>query len=77
MLDWILMLGFGCWHEKYTFPITPKRGHGIRAARLTGMYVACLNCGREFAYDWQEMRVISDGEAVQIRLARMKALADR
>jgi RNase P subunit RPR2 len=23
----------------------------------TGTYVVCLDCGREFRYDWQEMRV--------------------
>jgi hypothetical protein len=25
---------------------------------LTGTYVVCLDCGKEFAYDWQEMRVV-------------------
>ena len=29
------------------------------AAKLTGTYVACLDCGREFPYDWQEMKVIT------------------
>jgi DNA-directed RNA polymerase subunit N (RpoN/RPB10) len=23
---------------------------------LTGTYVACLDCGKEFAYDWNEMK---------------------
>jgi hypothetical protein len=23
------------------------------------MYVVCLNCGREFAYSWDEMKVVS------------------
>jgi hypothetical protein len=26
---------------------------------LTGTYVACLDCGREFPYDWREMKVIT------------------
>jgi hypothetical protein len=50
---------FGCRHSRYSFPVT-LRGAGRRpqAAALTGTYVACLDCGREFPYDWQEMKVI-------------------
>jgi hypothetical protein len=50
---------FGCRHSHYSFPVT-VRGVGKRpqAAALTGTYVACLDCGREFPYDWQEMKVI-------------------
>ncbi|HWR16758.1 MAG TPA: hypothetical protein VN577_18170 [Terriglobales bacterium] len=25
----------------------------------TGTYIVCLDCGKEFAYDWKEMRVVS------------------
>lgn len=25
---------------------------------MTGTYVVCLDCGKEFAYDWKEMRVL-------------------
>ena len=25
----------------------------------TGTYVVCLDCGKEFAYDWQSMKVVS------------------
>ena len=51
---------FGCKHSKYSFPVT-IRGAARRpqAAALTGTYVACLDCGREFPYDWQEMKVVS------------------
>jgi hypothetical protein len=51
---------FGCWHSRYSFPVT-IRGAGRRpqAAALTGTYVAGLDCGREFPYDWQEMKVIT------------------
>jgi hypothetical protein len=54
---------FGCWHGHYSFPIT-MRSHSRNASRpsaagaLTGMYVVCLDCGKELPYDWQEMRVI-------------------
>ena len=51
---------FGCRHSRYSFPVT-IRGAARRpqAAALTGTYVACLDCGREFPYDWQEMMVIT------------------
>lgn len=29
------------------------------AALATGTYVVCLDCGKEFAYDWKQMKVIS------------------
>lgn len=29
------------------------------AATATGTYVVCLDCGKEFAYDWKQMKVIS------------------
>jgi hypothetical protein len=52
---------FGCWHQRYSFPITMKAGiRRNKATALTGTYVVCLDCGKEFGYDWQEMRVVSD-----------------
>ena len=50
---------FGCTHRNYSFPITKRSGQRrTHAASVTGTYVACLDCGKEFPYDWQEMRVI-------------------
>lgn len=51
---------FGCWHQKYSFPITAKKGSApqCEAARVTGTYVVCLDCGKEFPYDWDHMRVL-------------------
>jgi hypothetical protein len=50
---------FGCWHKRTTFPLTSRRGQRrSEAASRTGTYVVCLDCGREFAYDWQKMRVM-------------------
>ena len=51
---------FGCRHSRYSFPVTIRgKGRRPQAATLTGTYVACLDCGREFPYDWQEMKVIT------------------
>ncbi len=50
---------FGCWHSHYSFPITVRgKSRRIKAAARTGTYVVCLDCGKEFAYDWHEMRVV-------------------
>ncbi len=44
------ILGF-CQHSRTTFPQTP-RGQAHADAHVT-----CLDCGREYAYDWGKMRV--------------------
>lgn len=60
---------FGCWHKNYSFPITAKgTKRRTAAASLTGTYVVCLDCGREFPYDWQNMKVIT-GAPAEPRLA--------
>jgi hypothetical protein len=61
---------FGCWHKNYSFPITNKPGQRrSAAASLTGTYVVCLDCGKEFPYDWTTMKVLDS------RPSREKALA--
>jgi RNase P subunit RPR2 len=49
---------FGCRHTRYTFPITVRAGSNRTLAQRTGTYVACLDCGKEFRYDWHEMRIV-------------------
>ena len=56
---------FGCWHSEYSFPITVRAGQRrSQAATLTGTYVVCLHCGKEFAYDWQQMKVVDSNDRV-------------
>jgi RNA polymerase subunit RPABC4/transcription elongation factor Spt4 len=63
---------FGCSHNRYSFPVTVRRGtRRPQAATLTGTYVACLDCGKEFAYDWQEMKVITSPERHRERIAEL------
>ena len=51
---------FGCSHRNRTFPITAKPGdRRSQAAAITGTYVVCLDCGKEFPYDWRQMKVVS------------------
>ncbi|HYU46798.1 MAG TPA: hypothetical protein VEK84_11570 [Terriglobales bacterium] len=50
---------FGCWHSHYSFPMTVRAGsQRSGAAAGTGTYVVCLDCGKEFSYDWQAMKLV-------------------
>ena len=48
---------FGCRHSRYSFPITLRANSRRGTVSRTGTYVVCLDCGQEFNYDWQEMKV--------------------
>ena len=58
---------FGCSHKRCSFPIT-VRGKQRRsaAASVTGTYVVCLDCGQEFAYDWNKMRLVDAKPAASV-----------
>jgi hypothetical protein len=51
-----MILG-GCAHKRTTFPLTPSRTSKLSEGARNGTYVVCLNCGKEFEYDWKEMRI--------------------
>src|SRR5690242_13781955 len=74
MLQTFLDSLFGCAHQRTTFPIT--RGRKLLGAQATAAanrtYVVCLDCGKEFAYDWKAMRV---GDAVDAPPASRAAQA--
>jgi len=59
MIQSLLNVFFGCSHQRTTFPLTPGRKSNKTAPSATriGTYVVCLDCGKEFAYDWASMRV--------------------
>ena len=60
MLHSMMDVFFGCGHRRTTFPITPRRryaGSTAVSGSLSSTYVACLDCGKEFAYDWKTMTV--------------------
>ena len=59
MLQSLLNTLFGCSHNRTTFPQTPGRKNTYAApgATRSATYVVCLDCGKEFAYNWEEMRV--------------------
>jgi hypothetical protein len=51
MITSLVRVFFGCRHSRTTFPQTGAEG----------MVVACLDCGQQFTYDWDNMRI---GEAL-------------
>lgn len=59
MLASLLDVLFGCAHRNYSFPRTIRHGARSPAAAVTGTYVVCLDCGKEFPYDWKSMKVMS------------------
>jgi hypothetical protein len=74
IIEALFNLLFGCSHLHTTFPQSIKRGQRrTRAAYLTGTYVVCLKCGREFAYDWDEMRIVTSEEEFVLAHNRLKA----
>ncbi len=50
LLDFI----FCCQHRRTTFPRTQTIKSGGAEEKT---YVVCLNCGKQFAYDWENMRL--------------------
>lgn len=72
MIGKLVDLLFGCKHSSYSFPVTVRQAkRRPQAAALTGTYVVCLDCGKEFAYDWQQMKVITSPERHRERLAEL------
>lgn len=63
MFDSVLNAVFGCSHRRTTFPLTPSRQPGVSysagtaATGTAATYVACLDCGKEFEYDWKSMHL--------------------
>jgi hypothetical protein len=66
---------FGCTHRNTSFPQSKRRGQRWdTAAAPTGTYVVCLDCGKEFAYDWTKMKVVSSrAESCALQPAEAKA----
>lgn len=66
MMEKILqLLSVSCRHKKMSQPFSaaaPKAasssGEWDSVSMPATHYVVCLDCGRKFQYDWQNMRVI-------------------
>jgi hypothetical protein len=62
------VLSLTCRHRKTTQPFTASDGVIIKKKNSDwdtvgagpSHYVVCLDCGRKFAYDWQNMRMLKN-----------------
>jgi hypothetical protein len=71
VIDSIWNAVVGCRHRRTTFPFTPARAKPGGPAHESHheTYVVCLDCGKQFLYDWEKMRLggpvdLSTGEPV-------------
>jgi len=53
MVSFLADLLFRCPHRRLTRPITPMSKPGVPSGDT---YVVCLECGKQFYYDWEQMR---------------------
>jgi hypothetical protein len=60
MLQFVTSL-FGCAHQHCTFPISSRKLGWTPSCGSPSMntYIVCLDCGKEFPYDWQKMKIVS------------------
>ena len=54
MIDSLVNLIFRCSHRHLSRPLTNAGKAGVRSSES---YVVCLDCGRHFAYDVEQMRI--------------------
>lgn len=54
MIDTLLNLIFRCSHRRLTRPVAPITKAGQPHSQS---YVVCLDCGKQFEYDLNEMRI--------------------
>ena len=76
MFQSVLNTLFSCSHRRTTFPLTPTRkgaGFAAHGTLRNGTYIVCLDCGKEFAYNWEEMRV---GVTLPNSTARLAPVAE-
>jgi hypothetical protein len=58
LVDFTEWLG-GCGHHKTTFPMTLRAGvcADAKLNSPSDTYIVCLQCGRQFPYDWRTMQI--------------------
>jgi hypothetical protein len=63
MIDSLLNTLLFCAHRRTTFPMTTTMSRQPHASSTLPLgkrtYVICLDCGKEFSYNWKEMRIVA------------------
>jgi hypothetical protein len=68
MLRFLDAFLFGCFHARTTFPMTLNNRSPVDGVIRRRTYVACLHCGEELAYNWQDMKLEGPGRSFLSRL---------
>ncbi len=69
VLAWPVKFLFSCRHKRYTFPITVKSAPKESGTQLpTCTYVVCLDCAKQFPYDWEQMQVVWEPQQTAMQL---------
>jgi len=58
MFEQLWQMLCGCSHRRTSFPIQ------ARGKKHTPCYVVCLDCGKEFEYDWSQMKITGPAQTV-------------
>lgn len=82
MLGTLFDLLFACKHRRTTFPFTPvkRKTAGTQGEFPAETYVVCLDCGKQFAYDWESMqlgKVVDISQGAPVAQAKMQPLPFR
>ncbi len=62
---------FGCSHKRTTFPLSRVRKSSAAREAAKHAYVVCLECGAEFDYDWQAMKIGRPAAAGAFKLSSL------
>jgi hypothetical protein len=75
MIDSLFNTLLFCPHRRVSFPMTMRRQPHAFSSSPCGnkTCVICLDCGKEFAYNWEEMRIDAAEPLVGFRMQRMAA----
>jgi hypothetical protein len=73
MIKSLLNMILGCAHIRTTFPLTPPRNSKTPERGRFGTYVVCLDCGEEFDYNWQEMRMGTQTRQIPVSIPGLEA----
>ncbi len=58
-----------CSHRRLSFPIVTRQDAGAPGSEKMP-HVTCLDCGREFWYDWSRMRIGKERDGVASGVSR-------
>jgi hypothetical protein len=75
MIDSLFNTILFCAHRRISFPMTIRRQpHAFSSAPCGNQTcVICLDCGKKFSYNWEEMRIAAAEPLVGFRMQRIAA----